>query len=342
MLDLRGRHRPGRHRPDRPLLLTQGLPQVEAPETKRVRGQSLAEVRELSPAESYGCRARSARQTKRRRTGSPLRLQQVRLAGQGGGGTAAAEAAERSVRGDDAMTGYLGCERIPLKRLSDRLRRTAADAAGQLPVGDRLAARHVEELQVDAQTEGREALRVDDLRKPFAFIAQLHHEELLALVKRLQEKSVPFPQVLRQQFPLVEPHEFALVAVDERSAPLRRRVEVHVLHAPHVGDEDDETAQPVIGHRESRLLLHLAERADVRRLARLELAADTDPLVLVLVVLLLRPVQNEIPTVLLKIAQRGFPSAKIRFHDVGLYQIHGLLLKINHLPSHRPGAIRKC
>ena len=55
----------------------------------------------------------------------------------------------------------------------------------------------------------------------FAFVAELEGEEVAALVKGAEEELVPFPHLLREQFGLGQPHEFAFVAVGERAGEVR-------------------------------------------------------------------------------------------------------------------------
>ena len=68
----------------------------------------------------------------------------------------------------------------------------------------------------------------------FAFVAELEGEEVVSLVKGLEEESVPFPHFLREQFGLGQPHKFAFVAVGERAGELRAGEEMHVFHAPFI------------------------------------------------------------------------------------------------------------
>ena len=56
-------------------------------------------------------------------------------------------------------------------------------------------------------------------------------------------------------------------------------------------------------HRQAGLLPHLAQGAGQRVLARLKLAADPDPFVVVYIVFLFDAVQHQIGTVLFKITQ---------------------------------------
>ena len=143
-------------------------------------------------------------------------------------------------------------------------------------------------------------LRLDE---GFAFVAELEGEEVAALVEGAEEELVPFPQLLRQELALRQPHELAFVAVGERAGELRAGEEVHVLDAPFVGHERDESAEARIEHGEPRLLLHLAHRAFHGAFSVFELSADANPLVAVFVVLLLGSVEDEIASVLLDVAE---------------------------------------
>ena len=68
----------------------------------------------------------------------------------------------------------------------------------------------------------------------FAFVAELEGEEVVSLVKGLEEESVPFSHLLREQFGLGQPHELAFVAIGERAGELRAGEEMHVFHAPFI------------------------------------------------------------------------------------------------------------
>ena len=68
----------------------------------------------------------------------------------------------------------------------------------------------------------------------FALVAELEGEEVAALVEGLEEEFVPFPHLLREQFGLGQPHEFAFVAVGERAGELRAGEEMDVFHAPFI------------------------------------------------------------------------------------------------------------
>ena len=83
-----------------------------------------------------------------------------------------------------------------------------------------------------------------------------------------------------------------------------RRVEEHVLRLPLVRHERDDAAQPERIEHEARLLPHLAQEALLRRLIRLKVAADPDPLVVVDVVRLLDPMHHQVLAVLLDVAER--------------------------------------
>ena len=161
---------------------------------------------------------------------------------------------------------------------------------------------------------GSTELRLDE---GFALVAELEGEEVAALVEGAEEELVPFPQLLRQELALRKPHELAFVAVGERAGELRAGEEVHVLDAPFVGHERDESAEARIEHGEPRLLLHLAHRAFLGAFAVLELSADADPLVAVFVVLLLGSVENEIASVLLDVAESRKPWI-VGFHGAGV------------------------
>ena len=78
-----------------------------------------------------------------------------------------------------------------------------------------------------ADTPGRSAeLGLDE---GFALVAELEGEEVAALVEGAKEEFVSFPQLLRQELALRQPHELAFVAVGERAGELRAGEEVHVL-----------------------------------------------------------------------------------------------------------------
>ena len=151
----------------------------------------------------------------------------------------------------------------------------------------------------------RAAARSAELRldEDFALVTELEREEVAALVEGAEEELVPFPQLLGQELALRQPHKFALVAVRQGAGELRAGEQVHVLDAPFVGHKRDESAEARIEHGEPRLLLHLAHGAFLGAFAALELSADADPLVAVLVVLLLGAVEDQIASVLLDVAE---------------------------------------
>ena len=80
---------------------------------------------------------------------------------------------------------------------------------------------------------------------------------------------------------------------------------MHPLGGPGVTVKIHDAAIDRRVHRQAGLFAHLAQGASQRILARLKLAADADPLVVVDVVFLFDAVQHQVRAVFFKIAKGG-------------------------------------
>ena len=92
----------------------------------------------------------------------------------------------------------------------------------------------------------------------------------------------------------VNPFEVALVAFDLFSRPVGADEDVHVLVFIDVVYDGDDDAVAPFRHGEACLLPHLAQHTVFGAFAVLELAAYTEPFVVVEVVFLLGAVQHEV------------------------------------------------
>lgn len=77
--------------------------------------------------------------------------------------------AEAAISGHNAMARDIRCEGIPFERLAHCLRRSAADAARQLAVGDGLPCRNLQKLQIHLLLERCYFRRITD------FFGQSYH-----------------------------------------------------------------------------------------------------------------------------------------------------------------------
>ena len=124
---------------------------------------------------------------------------------------------------------------------------------------------------------------------------------------QLEENLVPLPDGELRHERFFDPGErafAAVVAADEVAVPTVGGIEEHVLRLPCIRLKRDDAAQAEAVERNARLFLHLAQQTFLRALVRLEMPADTDPLIVVDVVRLLDAVHHEIFVVALEIAER--------------------------------------
>ena len=126
----------------------------------------------------------------------------------------------------------------------------------------------------------------------------------------MKKNSIARPELFCEQLVLADPGKLALVAGALLARPRVRGEQVHIFARPHVRDERHKAAIAPAREREPRFLAHLAAEAVLRALPRLELAADADPFIAVLVVFLFRAVEHQILAAALHIAE----CCEFRFH----------------------------
>ena len=126
------------------------------------------------------------------------------------------------------------------------------------------------------------------------FVGQFQREELPMLVDEAEKDFVAFPHREFQQTFLFDPFEVAFVAFNLLARPIGADEDMHMLVVVDVVHEGDDAAVAPFRDGESRLLPYLAQHAVLGALPFLELAAHTEPFVVVEVVFLLGTVQHEI------------------------------------------------
>ena len=119
---------------------------------------------------------------------------------------------------------------------------------------------------------------------------------------QIEEDLVALPHRKRAQRALVDPLQNALVALAKRALKAVGAEQVHILCPVGENERHDAAVAPV-REREAGLLAHLAQDAVLGAFAGLELSADADPLVMVLVVVFLDAVEHQILLSALDIAK---------------------------------------
>ena len=148
------------------------------------------------------------------------------------------------------------------------------------------------------------------------FVHQLEGEPRAFLVQQPEEDLVALPDGQLRHLLLRHPFQHALpagIALHHLARPLIGGVEVDELG--HIApDEGQQAPAAPVGQGQACLLLHLAEKTVLRAFEPLEFAAHADPLVVVVVVLLLHPVEHQVGVVPLQIAQRRTEDRVFRVH----------------------------
>ena len=85
---------------------------------------------------------------------------------------------------------------------------------------------------------------------------------------------------------------------------------MHILAGPHIGHKGDDAPVFVIGKGQAGFLFGLPQDTFFGAFPLLELAADADPLVLVLILLLFDPMEHKITALVFDIAKGGLLAHK--------------------------------
>ena len=89
---------------------------------------------------------------------------------------------------------------------------------------------------------------------------------------------------------------------------------MHVFRSPLVGDKGDDPAVAPAVQRKAGLLPCFTQKTVLRALPFFELAPDSDPLVVIQVILLLHPMEHQIRTVLFDITEGCIPHIEFACH----------------------------
>ena len=126
------------------------------------------------------------------------------------------------------------------------------------------------------------------------FVGQLQREERSMLINKAEENLVAFPRWKFQKSLFVNPFEVAFVASDLFAYPVSANKDVHLFSRPDVVYKGDNAAIAPLGHGKARFLIDFTPHAIFGALPFLELAANANPFVVVLIVHLLSAVQHEV------------------------------------------------
>ena len=122
-------------------------------------------------------------------------------------------------------------------------------------------------------------------------------------VHQLQKNPVALPLLQSGKLSLVDPRQFALVAVLRRAGKACGVEQVHILGGPDIGDKGHKPTVAVLCEHQSRFLQHLAADAVLRAFLVLKFSADTNPFIVILVVLFFYAVKHQILPIALEIAE---------------------------------------
>ena len=141
--------------------------------------------------------------------------------------------------------------------------------------------------------------------KFITFIGEFQRKERYVLIYKFEEYFVTFPHCELEKAFLFDPFEVALVADDLVASPFGTDEEVHVFAFPDVGDEGDDATVAPLGDGISSFFPHFAEHAVFGALPFLEMAAHSEPFVVVQVVFFFGSMEHEVLGASFQVAEGG-------------------------------------
>ena len=135
-------------------------------------------------------------------------------------------------------------------------------------------------------------------------VNEFEREKGLVLCQEAEEYFVPLPYVEVVDLLLRNPFKDPFVTFDGFSFKTIRSEKMHIFRSAVTGNKGDDSPEPVGGQRIACFFPDFAHKTLVRTLVLLEVAAHSDPFVLIDVVFLYDPVQHQVFPVPLQIAKR--------------------------------------
>ncbi len=188
----------------------------------------------------------------------------------------------------------------------------------EVEIGDTLVVKPGEKIPVDGIVlEGSSRLNTSALtgesvprsvqrglyKSSMAVIHKLQGKEGLLPLQKKQKNPISLPELQIIHLLLVDPFELAFIALDRFSRDLIRSEKRHIFGHTVTGNEGDKPAIMKGNQVISRFLLHLTLDTFLRTFIPLEMPADTDPFILIYIILFDDPMQEKIFSVLFDITK---------------------------------------